>query len=147
MAVFNHDNQPDAFPRLSPELMEKVRQLGDRRAFSNGQALFEEGELEHGWFALESGHVRVVQRTAQGDVTLGEHSPGEFTGELALLTRQAAVTAALADGEVVAWHLDPDRLQQLVSDDPDVGDLVLRTFMRRRDLLEASGYWNVTLIG
>lgn len=147
MGVFNHSSHPDAFPRLAPPQAAKVRELGERRTFPDGQPLFEEGERGAGWYLVESGRVRVVQRTEQGDLTVAEHAPGEFTGELALLTRQAALTAAVADGDVVAWHLDPDRLQQLVSDDPELGDLILRTFMRRRDLLEESGYANVTLIG
>ncbi|WP_285631999.1 helix-turn-helix domain-containing protein [Lentzea sp. NBRC 102530] len=67
------------------------------------------------------------------------HGPGRFLGELGLLEGQPSfVTAVVAEpGEVVL--LTAHQLNELVRTDPDLGDLVLRTYLTRRAVLIGRG--------
>ena len=63
------------------------------------------------------------------------HGPGRFLGELSLLTGQAALLTAVVHepGQVLAVPVE--RLRELVSQDPALGDLVLRAYLIRRSIL------------
>jgi thioredoxin reductase (NADPH) len=63
------------------------------------------------------------------------HGPGRFLDEIGLLTGQPAFVSLVAyrAGEVLAVPLPA--LREVVARDPKLGDLILRTFICRRELL------------
>ncbi len=72
-------------------------QLARRRRFARGEVIFHEGDPGETMHLVTQGHVAVRVTTALGDVaTLRVVGPGEFFGELALLSpgpRSATVAA------------------------------------------------------
>jgi len=143
----NRETHPAAFPALSDAQMEAICARGVCKEYADGEALFEQGEKDFGFFMIEKGHVVVVQRTDNGDRPFAEHFEREFTGDIGHVTGQAAVGAAVADGPVRVLHLDHGALRRLVAEDPELSELLLNTFMARRDILLSSGYEHVRLVG
>ncbi len=143
----NHASHPDAFPRFTDRQLASVERRATCREFADGELLFEQGDRAIGFFVVKSGRVRVLQRTAEGDHDFAEHTPGEFTGDLSMLTRAAAIGAAVADGPVQTLHLDADMLQQVIAEEPEVSEIILRAMLLRRSILEQAGYEAVKLIG
>ena len=79
------------------------------------------------------GRVAVVGGDGGEQHLVGVHGPGRL-GELGLLSGQGAVLAAvvLEPGEVLV--VPPERVRELFSRHPGLGDLVLRSYLLRRSL-------------
>jgi thioredoxin reductase (NADPH) len=133
----DHDG---AFPRLSEEQIAKLSARGERRRVEAGEVLFRDGDRRWDFFVVLEGKVAIV-----GDYGCAEeqliavHGPGRFLGEVSLLTGQAAFYTAVVrePGEVLVVPVK--ELRRLVSEDPVLGDLILRAYLLRRELLIGLG--------
>lgn len=143
----NRNTQPDAFPALTLDQMAAMQERATCRVFNDGDVLFEQGQRDIGFYVVQSGHVLVVQRTKEGDRPFAEHFDGEFTGEMGMLARSAAVGAAIAQGEVKVMQFDHEGLRSVVAEIPELSEIILGAFIRRRALLEEAGFEAMRLIG
>jgi thioredoxin reductase (NADPH) len=143
------DETPDlhgAFPRLSDEQIKRLALDGERRPTEPGQVLFQEGDDEYDFHVVLDG--RVETQTGEGPEArmVAVHGPGRFLGELNLLTGGPSflTASALEAGEVLV--VPAARLRQLVAEDSELGDLVLRAYLARRNILIGLGA-GVRIIG
>ena len=137
------DETPDrwgAFPRLAPDQLSVLEENGERRATAPDQLLVAEGQRDRDFLVVLAGTVAVVEgRGTPLERTIRVHGPGRFLDELGLLTGQPSfVTMVVREpGEILAVPLP--RLRDLVSRQPQLGDLILRAFLIRRELLVGLG--------
>ncbi len=96
---------------------------------------------------VQSGEVRIVEICQEQTFEIVTHKEGEFTGDVDMLTGRSAVISAIAKGQVVAYKLCAGRLRKLLNECPTVSDTLLEAFQVRRQLLEASQFVGVKLIG
>lgn len=125
-----------AFPRLSDEQVGLISQHGGRRRTQADEILFREGDRDYDFFVVLDGRVAVVAGYGTDTERLiAVHGPGRFLGELSLLTGQAALFTAVVrePGEVLVVPVE--RLRELISQDSVLGDLILRAFLLRREML------------
>jgi thioredoxin reductase (NADPH) len=124
-----------AYPRLSDAQVELLARHGERRVVALGDVLYQEGQSSCDFFAILDGKVAVIQGYGVDDDVIGVHGPGRFLGELNLLTGETVfVTAVVAQpGEVLVVPVD--EVRTLVSEDPALGDLILRAYLLRRSIL------------
>jgi thioredoxin reductase (NADPH) len=125
-----------AYPRFSPQQIESLGRHGERRAVKAGDVLFSEGDERYDFHVVLEGKVAIIQAWGEPDERLiAVHGPGRFLGELSLLTGQPAFFTAVVvqDGEVLVVPVE--RLRRLVTQDPALGDLVLRAYLLRREIL------------
>ena len=125
-----------AYPRLSDEQVQSLSAHGERRATRPGEILYRAGEENYDFFVVLAGTVAVVEQEDGGaERVVAVHGPGRFLGELSLLCDQAALLTAVVQeaGQVLAVPVE--RLRELVSQDPALGDLVLRAYLIRRSIL------------
>lgn len=137
-ALYTLPETPDvtgAFPRLSDAQIELLAKHGERRVVSLGDLLYQEGQSSCDFFAILGGKVAIVEGYGVDNDVIGVHGPGRFLGELNLLTGATVfVTAVVAEpGEVLVVPVD--RVRKLVSEDPALGDLILRAYLLRRSIL------------
>jgi thioredoxin reductase (NADPH) len=128
-----------AFPRLSDEQIAALAQVGERRRVRRGDVLYREGDGNCDFFVILEGKVAVVQEAGAGEEVIGVHGPGRFLGELGLITGQAVfVTAVVREpGEVLV--VPRERLREIVTQDPVLGDMILRAMILRRSILIGLG--------
>ncbi|HEX7300825.1 MAG TPA: FAD-dependent oxidoreductase [Solirubrobacteraceae bacterium] len=129
-----------AYPRLSEAQIERLTAHGVRRPTRAGEILFGEGDEHYDFFVVLEGKVAIVQGYGTGkEELIAVHGPGRFLGELSLLTGQAAFYSAVVrePGEVLVVPVT--RLRELVTLDPTLGDLILRAYLIRRELLIGLG--------
>ncbi|MET1040668.1 MAG: FAD-dependent oxidoreductase [Acidimicrobiales bacterium] len=125
-----------AYPRLSDEQVQILSAHGERRATRPGEILYRTGDENYDFFVVLAGTVAVVEQEDGGaERVVAVHGPGRFLGELSLLCDQAALLTAVVHepGQVLAVPVE--RLRELVSQDPALGDLVLRAYLLRRSIL------------
>lgn len=138
-AIERLEETPDRngeFPRLSEAQIEALAGRGERRRAPQGEVLFREGDKGYDFFVVLDGKVAVV---AGDETMIAVHGPRRFLGELGLLTGQAAFFTAVVGeaGEVLGVPVD--RLRELVTEDPALGDLILRAYLLRREMLIGLG--------
>jgi thioredoxin reductase (NADPH) len=135
-----------AFPRLDETEVETLAGMADMCSFRDGEALFRAGERGFGLYVVESGAIAIVDESGEQPRTLVVHEPGEFTGDVSLLTDRPAVVSAYAKGACRAYCVSPDKLRQVIHEIPDLSDKLLEAFQMRRILLERSGFVGVRVI-
>jgi thioredoxin reductase (NADPH) len=124
-----------AFPRLGDEQRARFRSAGTVRTVEPGEILFGEGDAGYDFFVVESGAVAIVDGYGRDNRVVAVHGPHRFLGELNLLTGEPAyLTAVVRDaGEVL--EVPAAKLREIVSDDEELSNIILRAFLARRTIL------------
>jgi thioredoxin reductase (NADPH) len=123
-----------------------LAQQGERRRTEAGEILFREGDEHYDFSVILEGKVEVVSGYGGDERRIAVHGPGRFLGELSLLTGQAALFTAIVrePGEVLVVPVE--RLRDLLSQDSELGDLILRAYLLRREMLIGLGA-GFTIVG
>jgi thioredoxin reductase (NADPH) len=129
------------YPRLSDEQIATLSAHGERRRAEAGEVLFHEGDERYDFYVVLEGRVAILQGGDQIDdeTLIAVHGPRRFLGELSLLTGQAAFFSAVALEPSELLVVPVERLRQLVTQDTALGDLILRAYLIRRELLIGLG--------
>jgi thioredoxin reductase (NADPH) len=109
--------------------------------------MVEAGERVVPFFVVLRGQVEIVRPSGTAEELVAIHGPGQFSGEVNLLSGRPALLRARVNepGEVI--ELDRDRLLALVQTDSEIGELIMRAFIIRRVELIAHGIGDVVLLG
>jgi len=128
-----------AFPRLDDDQRARLRALGETIVTRPGQVLFREGDDGYDFYVVESGAVAIVQGLDGQNRVIAIHGTHRFLGELGLLTgARPFLSAVVRDGGEVT-RIPVARLRELVRDDEDLGNLILRAYIARRAILIETG--------
>jgi thioredoxin reductase (NADPH) len=128
-------NRQGAFPRLDADQRARLRRVGAVEAIATGDVLLHEGETGYDFFVIESGAVAIVQGFGHEDRVIAVHGTHRFLGEINLITGSPAyLTAVVRDpGEVI--RVGARALRELLSNDEELSNVVLRAFISRRSIL------------
>src|SRR3954452_19953425 len=91
------------FPTLTPAQVEHIAAHGSVRPIRQGEVLVEAGDPVVPFFVVRSGQIEVVQLAGVTVTLVAVHRPGQFTGEVNMLSGRRALfeTRASEPGEVV----------------------------------------------
>jgi thioredoxin reductase (NADPH) len=144
----SRQRNPEAFPVLSDEQVQTIAEVGERRMFADGDDVWKIGLPMTSFFVVVRGSVEVFQVTGTGEEhQVVVHQPGEFTGDIDLLSSSATVVGARAHGETETIEVPAERLRRLVVEDSELSDLILAAFLARRQELIATGRGSLTIVG
>src|SRR6516225_3686080 len=129
----------EASPVLSAAELALLEPLGRRRSVSQGDLLFEAGDADYDFYVVTDGLVAVIDQHGAIERRLASHGPGEFVGELALLTGGIAFASAVVaqDGELL--QIPAARLRHVVEREPALSERILHALLLRRSLLISAG--------
>ncbi len=135
------------FPRLTPAQLDRIAAVGVRRGIRKGEVLFELGEQNTGFIVVIEGAVEIVRPIAGRDEPVIVLGPGEFTGEINMLSARRNIVRgrAATDGLVVV--VDREHLRALVQRDFELSEILMRAFILRRTALIAQADSGLVLIG
>ena len=136
-----------AFPRLTHDQVATLASFATPRDVREGDLLFEAGGSSNAFFVVVAGAVEIIDRSGDEPRTLVTHEPGEFTGDVDLLTRRRPLVTAVARGNTKVLEIAPADIRRIIAERPAVGEVVLRAFIARRELLLDSGFQGVRVIG
>jgi len=136
-----------AFPTLDDQQMECVAQMGELQSFADGELLFDVGDPHVPMFIVERGEVEIFEDSTGTPRHVVTHGPGEFTGDVDLLTGRPVVVSAVAKGDCRAYRISQQQIRRLLNEIPDLSDMLLEAFQFRRKLLEASGFLGIRVVG
>jgi thioredoxin reductase (NADPH) len=134
------------FPRLTAAQLQRVATFGQQREMTRGEILFETGDQNSSFFVILRGAIEIVSPHGGTD-PITVMGPGEFTGEINMLSARRSLVRARAteDGTVVV--LDRDHLRALVQRDSEISEILMRAFILRRVALVADGVSDMVLLG
>jgi thioredoxin reductase (NADPH) len=136
------------FPTLTPAQIARVAAHGRVRAVGAGEILVNAGDSVVHFFLVKSGHLEIVRQGGMsGEVVVATEAPGQFTGEVNMISgRRAMLTIRARDaGEVI--ELAREEIAALVQTDAELSEILMRAFILRRVELLASGLGDVAVIG
>jgi thioredoxin reductase (NADPH) len=136
-----------AFPTLDDDELAALDALGTTRVIAVGEYLYREGDATYDFYALRSGAVEIVLRSDGEERMIVRHGPGNFLGELNLLTGQRVyVTARVVEsGEVIA--LPRAALHEVIATNPRLSDTILAAFLARRAILMSAAAAAIRVVG
>jgi thioredoxin reductase (NADPH) len=121
------------FPLLGTQDIARLRRFGETRAYGAGSVIVKTGQLSPGLLIILSGKVAVSQGGEFADhAAIVEHGPGNFLGELAQLSDRPSLTDATAVGDVEAIVVPPRALRDLMVQEADLGERLMRALILRR---------------
>ena len=143
------DFRPDlAFPKLTEEMVERVRSYAREETLPANVPLFTRGERQVDMFVVLDGEVDISLPTANGESKIiAHHQRFDFSGELNLLTSQGSLVEARTVKESRLLRIPRNELQKLMRAEGDIANLITSaTIWRRIGILgeETSG---VVLMG
>src|SRR5258706_14922850 len=128
-----------AFPRLSRPQIDALRRWGQVRSIAPGDVLFKEGDREFSFFVVLEGAIEIVEQSRGTPHEVTVHQPGEFTGDVDMLSGRAALVAARATTGGEGLELTAAAVRQAADALPAIGEIVLKAVLTRRTLLFGDG--------
>jgi CRP-like cAMP-binding protein len=135
------------FPTLTAAQIARVPAHGYRRPIRAGEVLVEAGAGIVPLLLVTAGQVEIVQSSGTAETLIAVQKPGQFTGEIQILSGRSALfrVRASKSGEVI--ELAREGLLSLVQTDSELSEIIMRAFILRRVDLIAHGFGDVVLIG
>jgi thioredoxin reductase (NADPH) len=136
-----------AFPELREKDLAALTARGKIREVRAGEVLWEEGDRNRFFYAVLEGAIEIIGHQRGVPQRVVVHHPGQFTGDIDVLSgRTVLVTGrVIEDGRVV--ELGTEDVRRAVAELPDLGKIILKAFLMRRELLIGEGFEGVRIIG
>lgn len=124
------------FANLSPVDLKQVAEIAEEELFSDGEELAHEGEVGDVMFIIVSGEVRVSSVRDGREWEIARRQPGDYVGEMSIISREPRMASLVAIGEVRTLCIDQNSFEGLIRERPDVSLSVIQVLNQR--LKEAS---------
>jgi len=144
---FLDPDDPVLFPRLTEAQIERLAESAEVLSLSPGDVVFEQGERDAPMYVVLKGAIDVVDRQPDGDRYFTQCQPGTFAADVSMFTGEPTIARGIAAAETELLAVPPDALRALVAGSDDLGDLLLRTMITRREWLRGQGLGYERLIG
>src|ERR671926_1464510 len=126
-------------PTLGEDQIEILGRYGQMRETEARQVLFRAGDPSNDFIVVLEGEVEMVDDFAGEARTIGVFRAGRFLGELPMLTGQGLYLSAVVrqGGRMLA--ISRERLKEVVTEEPNLSDIILKAFLARRSYLMRVG--------
>src|SRR5438067_12424402 len=118
---------------LSASQLARLAELGEERTADVGDVLYGVGDRRYPFIAIVEGEVAILD--AAGN-ELVRHGASGFLGEMNLLSGQTVFLTAVVTQALRYVAVDRDALRPLLFEDGLLSDLLLSTFISRREALQ-----------
>jgi thioredoxin reductase (NADPH) len=141
------DRAAQMFPKLSASQIDRISRVGKRRDVRAGEMLFDAGEQNTRFYVVLSGAIEILRLIGEHEEPVTRHLPGQFTGEINMLSARRSLARArvFADGAVI--ELDRSDLRTLVQRDSELSEVLMRAFILRRVALATQETNDMVLLG
>jgi thioredoxin reductase (NADPH) len=131
-------------PSLSASQLALLGRLGEERTANPGDVLFRVGDAVYPFIAIREGEVAILD--AAGN-ELVRHGASGFVGEMNLISGQTVFLTAVVTEPLRYVAVDRDALRTILYDDGPLSDLVLSTFISRREALQRVRGIGLAIVG
>ncbi|MFD0743256.1 cyclic nucleotide-binding domain-containing protein [Phytohabitans flavus] len=136
-------------PVLDDEQFRRLADYGDVERAVAGRDLFTSGDHSYDFFLLQTASVDIVRDATaiEPERLIYEGGPGDFIGELNLLTGQHVyLTARVVTGGTVV-RIGAAMLRRALAEQVDIADILIAAFRERREVIQAAAGNALELVG
>ena len=125
-------DESTAQPVLTGDELALLRRYGTVRQTTAGQVLFSPADDRYDLIVVLSGCVEVADESHGQSVLFARHGPGQFAGELNLLTGQHPFVTfrVAAAGEIIA--IAPRDVRELLARETELAEVLVKAVIARR---------------
>src|SRR5216110_2977560 len=105
---FLDPDHPTLFPRLTPEQIEYLAEIGTQLTFARGDEVFAHGQRETPLYVVQSGAVDIIDQAPEGDRYFTQCQVGAFIGDLSMFTGEPTLAAGFAAEPTSLIALPPE---------------------------------------
>ena len=131
-------------PALAASQLATLARVGEERSAGIGDVLFRLGDATYPFIAIEEGEVQVLDGVGNEIIRCGH---GNFLGELNLLSGQTVFLTAVVTQPLRYIAVQREALRDLLFEDGALSDLVLTTFIARREALQQMQGIGLEIVG
>lgn len=135
-----------AFPKLDARDLASLRPLAKTCTYHDGQVVFQVGTSDIDLFVVESGALDILNPSDNNRLIV-THQPGDFAGDIDLLTRRPVIVTAVARGETVLMRVPSSRLREILNKVPRLSEKMIIAIQERRRLLQEAGVLGLKVVG
>lgn len=140
--------EAQTFPQLSPEMSERITAYGTEERLPGGTLIFERGQRSVDFFFVLEGAVEIFETADEGAPhVFTVHGERQFTGELDLFNDRQILVSGRTRGDSRVVRVKRGDFRRMVSNEPDIGEIIMRAFILRRVGLIKHAQGGVVLIG
>jgi thioredoxin reductase (NADPH) len=136
-----------AFPTLEDAHVATLAKFGTCRVLRDSEPLFKAGDREYKFFVVERGAVEIVEHSSGETKRVALHERHAFGGDVSLVSGRPALITAIARGDTQVFEISPSDVRRIMAERPALGELLLRAFIARRELLVASDFQGLRVLG
>ena len=136
--------KPPPSPTLSGSQLATLAELGEERSAAVGDVLFRVGDRRYPFVAILEGEVAILDSAGNEII---RHGASGFLGEMNLLSGQTVFLTAIVTRALRYIAVDRDALRPLLFDDGPLSDLLLSTFIARREALQQVEGIGIEIVG
>ena len=131
-------------PMLSDTQLATLAGLGEERTAEVGDVLYGVGATSYPFIAILEGEVAILDPAGHEII---RHGPSRFLGELNFLSGQTVFVSAVVVQPLRYIAVERDVMRELLFDDGPLSDLVLSTFIARREALQTVEGLGLEIVG
>jgi thioredoxin reductase (NADPH) len=131
-------------PALSAAQLSRLAGLGEERTARVGDVLYGVGDATYPFIAIREGEVAILDAAGNEIV---RHGASGFLGELNLLSGQTVFVTAMVTQPLRYIEVGRDAFRKLLFEDAPLSDLVLSTFIERREALQTVAGIGIEIVG
>jgi thioredoxin reductase (NADPH) len=139
-------SEQTAFPELTAAEIAILKPLATARDYADGETVFRAGQADIDFFVVESGQIDILNPADRNRVIV-THDPGQFSGDIDLLTGRPVIVTGVARGKSRVWCMPGSNLRALLNRVPSLGEKLIIAFTRRRELLSQLGVLGLRVFG
>ncbi len=126
------------FQGLSWEEKHEIVMITREQKYSRGDTIYEAGDMSKSLYVIHQGSVKVYRLSPTGkEQVIRIAGPGDFLGELTLLSDQPLAEYAVANSALTMCVIRGADLKQLMAKYPIIALKILETVSRRLDKAES----------
>ena len=140
-----------SIPTLDEEDLRELAPRGRQESYAAGMFLLEFGQQDVDLLVIESGRVEVLNPT-DGNRRIASRGPGEFIGDIDLITRRPVVYSVRSlgaedGGPTRVLRVPGEAVRLLMNSAPQISEKLIEAFQFRRQRLEGGKTLGLRLLG
>ena len=132
---------------FSPEEIEALKEYGTVISHEEGELLADEGTTRQDFLVTLSGETHIFVETPEGSKRLGWMEPGQFTGDISVITGAAALVRVVMGKAGDVLHITYEQLQTILIANSGLSDIIVQTLTARRAFAHNADHGSVIVIG
>ena len=134
-----------AFPKLTESQVQALEPYGKRKQIRKGESVWSAGTVNLCMYVVVRGDLNILEPRSSKQITT--HTAGSFSGDVDILSGRASLVNAEAGTDLEVLEIPADCVRTIVSERPEIGEIILRAYLMRRALLIETGKGALVVVG